>query len=93
MTIQHDAEKGLFEMLADDGKKMGNLEYRHGGNKDLYATHTLVKRAYEGQGVASQLLDALVAYAKEGGYKIVPICPFVIHAFRKYPEKYAFIMK
>lgn len=89
----HNTQAKKFELYGSDGVHIGEIEYRSGGNKDLYATHTEVFPAYEGQGYARQLLDALAGYAEENGYKIVPICPYVISAFRKSPEKYAAVIK
>lgn len=93
MQIKHDEEAKQFVLLDDDGARMGEIEYKNGGNNDLYATHTEVFPAYEGQGHATRLLDALVEYAEGQGAKIVPICPYVISAFKRYPEKYAGVIK
>lgn len=93
MTITHGEDRHMFVAYDEDGAQMGEIEYRFGGNKDYYATHTLVEEAHEGKGIAGQLLDAMVAWAEENGYKIVPICPYVTAAFQKHPEKYAAVMK
>lgn len=91
MRIVHDETACQFVMLAEDGTRMGEIEYE---NRDgvLYATHTQVLPLYEGQGHAARLLDALAAYAESKGVKIVPVCSYVVSAFRRYPEKYAAVM-
>ena len=42
-----------------------------------------------GQGIAEKLLDAGVEYAEKNGYKIVPVCSYVVEKFEN--EKYDFI--
>ena len=52
----------------------------------VIAAHTLVPDALRGQGVANQLLEALLADAREKGFTIVPLCPFVAGQARRHPE-------
>lgn len=96
MTIRHFEDQYRFAAYDEKGEEVGEIEYKNGGNNDLYATHTEVyegHEGHEGKGIGSQLLDALAAWATERGSKIVPICPFVIASFKKYPEKYAAVIK
>lgn len=87
MQIKHNAEKHRFVAFADDGAEMGHIEYSPHDNV-LSATHTKVEEAYQGKGVAGKLLDALVEYAAANNMKIIPVCEYVIAAFKKNPEKY-----
>jgi predicted GNAT family acetyltransferase len=50
------------------------------------AEHTFVPPEMRGQGVAMQLVEALVADAREQGFTIVPQCSYVEAAFRRHPE-------
>ncbi len=50
------------------------------------ADHTFVPPAMRGQGVAQILVEALVADAREHGFKIVPQCSYVAALFRRHPE-------
>lgn len=93
MTIKHESKQNRFSVYDDDGEQMGLIEYKPGGGNDLYATHTEVFPEFEGRGLAAKLLDALADYAREEDFKIVAICPYVIHAFKAYPDKYADVMK
>ena len=52
----------------------------------VIADHTEVPRALEGQGIGRKLVEALVADARENGYRIVPLCPYVNAQRRKHPE-------
>lgn len=93
MDTRHNEEKHRFELYDDDGARMGEIEYKKGGNNEVYATHTEVFPQYEGRGLAMVLLDTLAAWAKENGKTIVPVCPYVTYAFKKHPEKYAPVIK
>ena len=50
------------------------------------ADHTFVPPEMRGQGVAQVLVEALVADAREQGFKIVPQCSYVEALFRRHPE-------
>lgn len=50
------------------------------------AEHTLVPRAIGGRGVAARLVEALVADAREQGFKVVPTCSYVAAAFGRHPD-------
>ena len=39
-----------------------------------------------GQGVASALVERLIADARREGFKVVPKCPFVVAQFERHPE-------
>lgn len=88
MTITHDTNARKFWAKGDNCEDMGVIEYTVSENGDIYATHTNVPRQYKGQGIARQLLDALVAFAESKGAKIVPICSYVIATFKKHPDQY-----
>jgi predicted GNAT family acetyltransferase len=51
-----------------------------------YANHTLVPPVIGNRGVAMRLVEAMVADARENGFKIRPICSYVVAAFRRHPE-------
>ena len=50
------------------------------------ADHTFVPPDMRGQGVAQVLVEALIADAREQGFKIVPQCSYVEAQFRRHPE-------
>jgi len=52
----------------------------------IIADHTGVDPALEGQGLAKRLVEALIADARQAGYRIVPLCPYVNAQRRRHPE-------
>jgi predicted GNAT family acetyltransferase len=50
------------------------------------AEHTLVPRAFEGRGIAARLVDALIADAREAGFRVEPQCSYVAAQFRRHPD-------
>jgi predicted GNAT family acetyltransferase len=52
----------------------------------LVADHTGTPVTLRGRGIASALVERLVADARSEGFKILPRCPFVVGAFDRHPE-------
>lgn len=48
--------------------------------------HTFTPPEARGQGLAGKLVEAIVADAREHGFKIAPQCPYVVAAFARHPE-------
>lgn len=48
--------------------------------------HTEVDDAFEGQGVASQLVRFALDHAIEHGFRIVPVCPYVKSWLQKHDD-------
>ena len=58
-----------------------------GAGPDAYAaTHTGVPRAMEGKGVGSALFRAMVEDARTEGYKVIPVCPFIVAKYKRKPD-------
>jgi uncharacterized protein len=55
---------------------------------NLVVYHTEVSDKLKGQGVASQLLTEMVAYARTKNLKVVPLCPYVLAQFKRHPDEY-----
>ena len=50
------------------------------------AEHTLVPAEIGGRGIARMLVEALIADAREHGFKIDPQCSYVAAAFKRHPD-------
>ena len=62
------------------------LTYTHRGPGLISADHTGSPDAFKGMGVAAALVDRLIADARAGGFKIIPLCPYVRARYVKNPD-------
>jgi predicted GNAT family acetyltransferase len=62
------------------------ISYRERTGRVLDFDHTFVPTAARGGGIASQLTAHALRYARDGGYKVVPSCPFVAAYIERHPE-------
>ncbi|ENV62693.1 hypothetical protein F949_02585 [Acinetobacter junii NIPH 182] len=77
-----DTKHGTFEIF-DADVKAGEMAYTWAGDSMLIIDHTDVENQFRGQGIGRQLLDALVAFAREREIKVIPLCPFSKSVFDK----------
>lgn len=52
----------------------------------LYLIHTEVPPTLNGKGAGAAIVQKALQYAKDNGYKIVPICPFVQSYLKRHQE-------
>lgn len=87
-----------FDIVREDGDTRGRyvavidgheaeLTYsKLGDSGNVIADHTGVPDELGGRGVGSALVQALVEDARSGGFRIMPLCPFVKARYQKHPE-------
>jgi len=87
MDITHKTtpEGGIF-LAEEDGQRTGYLSYEWADDTVFAIMHTVVDKAYQGRGIAKALLDAAVAFARENGYKVRPVCPYAEAVFNRDPS-------
>lgn len=66
---------GAFEVM-EEGAKVGEMTYTQAGEGTIVIEHTEVDPSQNGKGLGKKLVDAGVAFAREKGLKIIPVCPF-----------------
>ena len=81
---------GRIEIERDG--KVAYLEYSLGGNV-LELIHTEVPKELRGMGLASALAERGLNWAREKGYKVDVICPFVHEYIDKHPEYADLVIK
>ena len=81
--LRDNAALSRFELDADGVTAFMN--YRLAGNV-LTLNHTETPAAARGRGIASKLVEAVLAQARDRGRKVVPRCPFVRAYLAKHPE-------
>ena len=62
-----------------------HMEFSVAGPHLIIISHTEVGESLRGQGVGRQLLDKVVAHARAGDIKILPLCPYAKSVFDKDP--------
>ena len=80
--------RGSFFINNKEGSQIAELDFDVKDNV-LNAYHTGVRKELEGQGIAAQLFDKLVEYAREKNYKIIPSCSYISVKFRRHPDEFA----
>ncbi len=76
MNVSHKREQNRFEVALGDGAT-AVLEYTLAG-QTMSITHTYVPNASRGRGVAGQMTEAALEYAREQNLNVVPLCSFAV---------------
>ncbi|MBA4013154.1 MAG: GNAT family N-acetyltransferase [Phenylobacterium sp.] len=71
--------------IALGGGEVAFADYQIIGDSIVFP-HTVTPRAFEGQGLASKLAQAALAYAREQGLMVRPHCGFFRAYIAKRPE-------
>jgi len=82
-AVEHLPERGRFQAVVE-----GHLcvaDYRLAGGV-MHMTHTEVHPALQGRGIAAELVDAALAYARANGFKVNPLCSYVQLYLRRHPQ-------
>jgi uncharacterized protein len=88
ITIEHDASLGRFSAQVHGHLCVCDYRLRDGV---MFMTHTAVAPELEGQGIASELVRAALAHAREHGLKVRPLCSYVQAYMRRHPEVQALL--
>ena len=84
LDVRHDATGRRFTADVDGADAF--ISYRELPGRVLDLDHTYVPPAGRGRGIASRLTAHALTFARTGGYKIVPTCPFVATYLDRHPE-------
>ena len=88
ITITHSDNEsgGRYEARVEGRDGMGKLTYSRRSPTRIVAEHTVVDNSLRGTGVASALVERLVADARGSGVTVVPQCSFVAAQRDRHPE-------
>lgn len=86
ITHQDRGSSGRYVAEVAGSDVTGHLDWEELGAGVRAATHTIVPPAIGGRGVAAELVKALVADAKEQGFRVAPHCSYVARLFERHPE-------
>jgi len=74
MNIIFDTDR--FYAGPDSRNPLAEITFVRKGNKRLVIDHTFTDPGLRGQGVARELVTAVVGYARENGFKLLATCPY-----------------
>jgi predicted GNAT family acetyltransferase len=84
VEVRDNPDELRYELLVD-GDLAGEIRYtRDGDTRTL--VHTEVDPAYEGRGLATELVRETLADIRARGLRLVVICPFVADYIRRHPD-------
>ncbi|MFO1255214.1 MAG: GNAT family N-acetyltransferase [Sphingomonadaceae bacterium] len=85
ITRHGDGRRGEYHAHVAGQQAIGRLTWKASGNVRV-ADHTLVPKEIGGRGVALKLVEALIADAREQGFRIEPQCSYIAAQFDRHPE-------
>ena len=90
-SVVTDVEAAQRYEVSVDGDLAGVIEYviKHGR---LALIHTEVVPAYEGRGVASELINFAIEDARRRGLLVIATCPFVRDYVERHPETHDIVV-
>jgi len=84
VTIRDNQDQHRYEIHVSD-ELAGFVQYRR--REGLVAfIHTEIDPRFEGQGLGSQLIAAVLDEARAAGVWVLPFCPFVNGYIARHPE-------
>lgn len=86
MTREQGVKDGRYVARIEGLEGEAELKYRRQAPAIVDAWHTETPTSLRGQGIATRLVERLVADARREGFRVVPTCPFVRGLFDSHPD-------
>jgi uncharacterized protein len=84
VLVRDAPDRSRFEITVD-GELAGFAEYRSRPGRIVF-THTEIREAYQGRGLAARLIRAALDRARRGGLEVTPLCPYVADYIRRHAD-------
>lgn len=84
LRIEDDPRSSRYEVFVES-TRAGLMDY-HLQPGLITITHTEVDPAFEGQGVGSGFVGAVLDDVRSRGLRVLPMCPFVRAFIQRHPE-------
>lgn len=85
ITRHDQGHSGEYHAEVEGSPHIGRLTWTE-RNGARVAEHTLVPPPIGGRGIAARLVEAMVADAREQGFRIKPVCSYVVAKFDEHPD-------
>ncbi len=83
---QDSATGGRYVAQVDGREGTAQLTFTRRGPGLISADHTEAPVSLRGTGVASALVEHMIADARATKFRIAPVCPYVLGEVQKHPE-------
>ncbi len=83
---QQTAAGGRYVARIDGVDGEAVLAFTVRGPKRISADHTEAPESMRGTGAALALVERMIADARASGFKVVPLCPYVLAQSKRHPE-------
>ncbi|KRO18057.1 GNAT family N-acetyltransferase [Lacticaseibacillus saniviri] len=81
------SEPGRFYLENPEHQLLAEITFQSIADDTAYSIdHTFVDESLRGQGIAAQLVDAVVQKARAEHKMIQPLCTYAVHSFETHPE-------
>lgn len=81
------ADSRFEARLGDEDAIAGLIDYKM-TDQAIILLHTEVSDGFEGQGIGSRLVRAVLEDARERQTSVIPKCPFVVRWLERHPEQH-----
>lgn len=85
IVVTDEGAHGTYHIAVEGSTVPARLTWHARGDVRV-ASHTFTPPAARGHGIAAKLVKAMVADAREQGFRIVPQCSYVAVLFDRYPD-------
>lgn len=82
-AVTDNPDRSRFELAQDGGVAFADYALRDGR---LLIRHVETPPALRGGGVASTLMEGIVAHARAQGLKLTPLCSYAAAWMKRHPE-------
>ena len=86
----HDGNFDFFE--EENGPRLGFMNLLLTDSGRIVIKHTEVDPEHGSKGIGKKLLEAVVDFALENNFKVLPTCPFAKNLMMRDPERYQDLM-
>ena len=83
--LLEESDTGGRYYVPEETEDQPEMTFSRASDKLIIVDHTYVPAHDRGKGIAEALVNRLIADAREKGFKIVPLCPYVKRKFQENP--------
>ncbi|KRN29183.1 hypothetical protein IV38_GL000063 [Lactobacillus selangorensis] len=81
-------EPGRFYQNDADGQLIDEVTFQEtNDHQSLIIDHTFVRPDHRGQGIAAQLIEQVIAYARQQKQTIIPLCTYAQAYFKQHTDQ------